>query len=92
MTSFLGRVRFRRDHRWAPAHMSEFVDGELAARPFARLQRHIQECPECLRVLHSLERMLGLLHAVPVASSGKASDIAAVVRQRLRDDPHARYD
>jgi anti-sigma factor RsiW len=88
MISFLGRARFRRDHRWAPAHMSEFVDGELAARPFARLQRHIQECPECLRVLRGLQRMLGLLHDVPTAGSDKAPDIAAAVRQRLRDHPH----
>ena len=88
MSDVLHRARFQRDHRWAPGHMSAYLDGELAARSRARMERHSDECPECRGVLHSLRRMLGLLHGLPPASvKPEAADVAAAVRARLHE-PH----
>jgi anti-sigma factor RsiW len=88
MSSILHRARFMRDHRWAPGHMSGYLDGELASRARARMQRHTGECPECRGVLHSLRRLLARLRGLPPARrAGEAPDIAAAVRARLHE-PH----
>lgn len=84
MSSFLHRARFRRDHRWAPGHMSAYLDGDLASRPRLRLERHTGECAECRGVLYSLRRMLERLRGLPV-NPREAPDIASAVRRRLRD-------
>ena len=86
MNNVLHRARFMRDHRWAPDHMSAYLDDELASRSRARLERHTGECAECRGVLHSLRRMLGRLHGLPTAKR-EAPDIAAAVRARLHE-PH----
>jgi anti-sigma factor RsiW len=84
MSNVVHRARFRRDHRWAPGHMSAYLDGELASRSRARIERHTGECPECRGILASLRRMLGLLQGLPPASARReAPDIAAAVRARL---------
>ena len=62
--------------------MSAYLDGELASRALARLERHTGECAECRGVLHSLRRMLERLHGLPV-TSGEAPDITVAVRRRL---------
>ena len=85
MTNPLHRMRFRRDHRWTPAHLSAYVEGDLVARSAMRIQRHVRECPECRGALRSLERMLGLLRAAPPVSDSEKPDIASAVRRRLRD-------
>ena len=85
MTNALHRVRFRRDHRWTPGHLSAYLEGDLMARSVARIQRHVRECPECRGVLRSLERMLGLLRGVAPVSDTEKPDIASAVRRRLRD-------
>jgi anti-sigma factor RsiW len=85
MTDWLGRLRFWRDHRWTPAHLSEYLDGDLVARSRIRLEHHLRECPECLGALRNLERLLGLLHAAPAVSDEERPDIASAVRRRLRD-------
>jgi anti-sigma factor RsiW len=87
MSKLLYRVRFRLDHRWTPAHMSAYLDGELASRARARLRHHVDECEECRVLLASLRRMLGLLHSVPASSIAEAPDIASAVRRRLQEDP-----
>jgi anti-sigma factor RsiW len=88
MSNFLHRARFKRDHRWAPDHMSAYLDDELASRSRARLERHTGECAECRGVLHSLRRMLARLQGLPSASAKReAPDIAAAVRARLHE-PH----
>ena len=84
MTSVLHRARFRRDHRWAPGHMSAYVEGDLSERARERLQRHVRECPECQRVLLGLQRMLGRLRAA-APQAAESPDIAAAVRRRLRE-------
>ncbi len=85
MSSFVARARFRRDHRWTPDHMSDYLDGDLTARARQRVRRHIHECPECRRVLLGLQRMLGLLHGLPADESRQAPDITSAVRRRLRE-------
>lgn len=83
------RARFKRDHRWAPGHMSAYLDGELASRLRARMQRHTAECAECRRILRSLRRMLGLLQGLPPASGKReAANLAAAVRARLHEPPN----
>ena len=84
MNGVLHRARFRRDHRWAPRHMSAYLDGDLASRSRARLERHTGECAECRGVLRGLGRMLVRLHSLP-ASGHRAPDIARAVRRRLHE-------
>jgi anti-sigma factor RsiW len=90
MSSFLHRVRFRRDHRWTPAHMSDYLDDELAPSGRARLERHVGECAECGRVLAGLRAMLDRLHALPAAGGGvEAVQLATAVRARLGQPPES---
>jgi hypothetical protein len=37
MMKISARSRFRRDHRWTPSHLSDFVDGDLPPRSRTRL-------------------------------------------------------
>lgn len=88
MSGFYYRVRFRRDHRWAPGQMSAYLDGDLDASRRSRMERHIGECPECRLLLDGLRRMLGALHRLPPPDGGAdALRIAASVRMRLREPP-----
>ena len=83
MTSLWQRSRFRRDHRWTPGHISAYLDNDLAARARARLERHVADCPECRRILHTMRRMLGLLGGASAQTPGEAPDITAAVIRRL---------
>ncbi len=84
MDNYLARIRFRRDHRWTPNHLSEFVDGELPARSRSRLRRHLEQCPDCSRALLALQRLLDRMHRMPTPSADdEMPDIAGAVRRRL---------
>jgi anti-sigma factor RsiW len=85
MTKVSYRVRFMLDHRWAPGHMSDYVDDELSVGARTRLERHCRECRECRGLLRSLRRMLTLLHQLP--SSPHVPDVATAVRRRLGEPP-----
>jgi anti-sigma factor RsiW len=88
MSSLLDRARVVLDHRWAPEHMSDYLDGELGASRKVRMERHVGECRECRRVLAGLRSMLAALHRLPVASGGAdALQVAAAVRPRLGQTP-----
>jgi anti-sigma factor RsiW len=88
VSEFLQRARFRRDHRWAPRHMSEFLDGELARPRRARMVRHVRHCPECRWLLASLQRTIGALQRLPPGGGdSRGLQIAAAVRQRLDEYP-----
>lgn len=86
MSSFSDRVRFNRDHRWAPPHMSDYLDAELPSAGRARMERHVGECAECRRLLAGLRRTLDALRGLgaPAAGPGAAA-IAAAVRARLTE-------
>ena len=63
--------------------MSEYLDGDLAARARARMERHVGACDECRTVLVELRLVIDHLHRLPPAAGGDASQIAAAVRVRL---------
>jgi putative zinc finger protein len=88
MSKFRYRLRFGRDHRWAPRRMSAYLDGELAVVPRARMERHARECPECRRLLAGLRQTMAALHRLPALDGGADPvQIAASVRLRLREPP-----
>jgi len=88
MSKLLHRARFWLDHRWAPPHMSEYLDAELSARGRRRVEGHVAECAYCRRLLAGLRAVLGGLHGL-TAPSGAAdpAQVAAAVRLRLGDGP-----
>jgi anti-sigma factor RsiW len=86
MSSLWHELRFRRDHRWTPLHMSAYLDSGLRTHARARLERHTAECPECTSVLEDLRHMLALLASAPppeAAVIGPA--IATAVMRRLHE-------
>ncbi len=88
MLELVHQERFRLAHRWAPGHMSDYLDGELAPRGRRRMERHVGECPECRHLLASLRRMLETLRVLP--APGVRTDArthAAAVRARLDEPP-----
>lgn len=87
MSDYLQRARFALDHRWTPAHISPYIEGELSERGRSRVLRHTVECPECRGALMSLQRMLAALARLPAAGAGEPHDIAGAVRRRLCEPP-----
>lgn len=88
MSKFSDRARFRRDHQWAPEHMSDYLDGELAASGRGRMERHLGECQDCRRLLAGLRAVVDGLRRLPVPGGGAgAIEIAASVRLRLNEPP-----
>jgi anti-sigma factor RsiW len=84
MSGLLDRERFKRDHRWAPGRMSDYVDGELAPSGRARMDHHLAECDQCRRLLAGLRRTLDGLHRLAAPDGGAdVVQIAASVRVRL---------
>jgi anti-sigma factor RsiW len=80
----LARRRFMRDHRWTQAHLSEYVDADLAAAEVARIEEHVSLCPQCHRVLATLRRTLEGLRSLGTEASKGTAD---AVIQRLREEP-----
>jgi anti-sigma factor RsiW len=84
----LYRVRFRRDHGWAPGRMSDYLDGDLPPSGRSRMERHTRDCPECHRLLAGLRALVRGLGRLPVPEGGAgAVQIAAAVRDRLGEPP-----
>jgi anti-sigma factor RsiW len=79
---------FARDHAWAPDHMSEYLDGELATSERGRMEHHLGECHDCRRLLAGLRTIVDGLHRLPALGGGvDAVQIAASVRVRLTEQP-----
>jgi anti-sigma factor RsiW len=86
MSSLWHGLRFRRDHRWTPRHVSDYLDLDLAIRARERLERHTAECPECGGLLDDLRLMLSLLHGAPSPELvGAGPAIATAVLRRLHE-------
>ena len=84
----LYRVRFRRDHGWAPGRMSDYLDGELTAGGRSRMERHARDCPDCDRLLAGLRALVeNLGHLSPPQGSIDGVRLAAAVRARLGEPP-----
>lgn len=88
VSEFLQRARFRRDHRWAPSHMSAILDAELSRSRRVRMERHLRHCLDCRRLLASLRRTVEALQHLPAAEGDdRGLQIAAAVRLRLDEPP-----
>ena len=84
MEPLSARLRFWRDHRWAPDRMSDYLNGELPAGPHHRMEAHLAECPECRRLLAGLNLVVSSLHRLTAPSSGSdPAQLAVAVRGRL---------
>lgn len=87
MRRLLDRLRFMRDHRWAPPRMSQYIDGDLDAPARARIERHADECPECDELLRSLRELVAALGRVRGDDGRLVADaVLATVQTRLRED------
>lgn len=84
MSTLADPERFRRDHRWAPGRMSDYLARELAPAKHARMERHLGECAECRRLLAGLRRTVDALRRLSAPSGGaEPVEVAAAVRLRL---------
>jgi anti-sigma factor RsiW len=77
----LARRRFMLDHRFAQAHLSEYVDGELPPPEHRRVEEHVGVCPACTRVLATLRRTIAGLRGL---GSEAPSGLADGIIDRLR--------
>jgi anti-sigma factor RsiW len=80
----IAKRRFMREHRWTHAHLSEYVDQDLAAEGVSRVEEHVSICPHCRRVLATLRRTLEGLGSLRAAGEPGLAD---GVIERLRDEP-----
>jgi anti-sigma factor RsiW len=86
VSTLFKRGRFMLDHRWAPEHMSGYLDGELGSRGRARIERHTKECAVCRGLLRSLRKMLDALQRLPGPRERvDANAMVAAVRRRLHE-------
>ncbi len=69
------------DHRFAKAHASEYLDGELPPEGVRRVERHTSICPQCRELIASLRRMLD---ALPALAATPQNTVADGVLERLR--------
>lgn len=81
------RLNSRRDHRWAQPRLSEYVDGELPPRERRRLAAHEGQCPECARLIATLEALLILLTSLRAAPGS-----ALAVTERTLETVRARIE
>ena len=62
-----------------------YLDGELTAHSWSRMERHVRECVECRRLVAGLSQVMDGLHRLPLPEgAGRAVQIAASVLSRLR--------
>ena len=80
----IANYRYMREHRWTHAHLSEYLDEELASKDIGRVNDHVSICPHCRRVLATLRRTLESLRALP---GERHAEVAEGVIERLREEP-----
>jgi anti-sigma factor RsiW len=76
-------MRYMREHRWTHAHLSGYLDQELADHERDRVEAHVGICPQCQRVLATLRRTLERLHDLPARAQ---PEVAESVIERLRSE------
>jgi anti-sigma factor RsiW len=79
---FLERRRFMREHRWTHAHLSEYLDRDLAPEERERVEEHVGLCPQCRRVLATLRRTLAGLREL---GAPRRPDLAETIIERVRE-------
>lgn len=82
------RLRFERDHRWVPPRASDYLDGDLRPRQRTRVERHLDDCPECRELLRSLHAILSALGTMRGPEDELVADaVLASVQSRLAELP-----
>lgn len=76
------RLRMKRDHRWARARLSDYIDGDLDPQERRRLARHADLCPECGPLLRALTVTVFRLRQLRVRPR---EPVAPRVIERLRE-------
>ncbi len=86
MKRVVHQLGFRRAHRWVPPHASEYLDSELGPRARRRVERHVEDCPECRELLRSLRALIDALGTVR-DDEGRvvAGAVLASVQSRLSE-------
>jgi anti-sigma factor RsiW len=82
------RLNSARDHRWAQPRLSDYVDGELSPREHARLAAHEAQCPDCARLIATLQALLLLLSSLrsrPGAAIAVTGRTLEVVRAQIEE-------
>lgn len=74
--------RFYREHRWTHNHLSEYIDGELPDQDRQRIEEHTGLCPQCRRVLATLQRTVQGLRALGAQPAGDGVSDAVIERLR----------
>ncbi len=80
---WLERRRYMREHRWTHAHLSDYLESQLAPAERRRVEAHTSICPNCTRVLQTLRRMLDGLQMLKAQPQ---TGVADSVINRLRDE------
>jgi anti-sigma factor RsiW len=76
--------RYMWEHRWTHGHLSDYLDDDLSVPERRRVERHVDICPQCRRVLATLKRTLAGLAAL---REEPGVDISGRVMGRLRQEP-----
>jgi anti-sigma factor RsiW len=88
VSEFANTTQFKLDHRWAPTHMSAYLDGELTDPRRRRMEDHLARCQRCRRLLASLRETVAAARALPApVSPTPGSELAAAVIARLSGRP-----
>ena len=91
MRRALAGIRFRIDHRWTPAHASDYLDGELSQRRKRRVEWHAGDCPECRELLRGLKALIASLGGLrDDVGELAAASLLESVRARLDESPRER--
>jgi anti-sigma factor RsiW len=77
------RLNRRRDHRWAQRRISDYVDGALPPAEQWRLAQHEELCPDCARLIRTLQVLLAILPSLRLPPSN-AFEIAERTAERVR--------
>jgi anti-sigma factor RsiW len=77
------RINVGRDHRWSQPRFSDYVDGELPQRQERRLGDHAGLCPECARLIATLQALLEVLPSLRLPASA-ALAVAEQTAERVR--------
>jgi len=85
MNGPLFHARAMRDHRFATAHASEFLDGELPVSGHRRVERHTEICPKCRELLRTLRRTVTAVQGLRAAARpGLADRVIARLHEERR--------
>lgn len=70
------------EHRLSQEYLSAYLDGDLADRQRAAIERHLAECLRCSRDLADLSATVSLLHRLPAHSTPRPFTVTAPAGRR----------